>query len=72
MLLRDVCYALNVSLAVYPYDHQVVVEEFLKEGEISGVADCCRNNREVRDHAWSGQPPSSTVQIISVEQATIR
>ena len=31
MLLRDVCYALNVSLAVYPYDHQVVVEEFLKE-----------------------------------------
>jgi hypothetical protein len=31
MLLRDVCYALNVSLAAYPYDHQVVVEEFLKE-----------------------------------------
>ena len=31
MLLRDVCYALNVSLAVYPDDHQVVVEEFLKE-----------------------------------------
>src|SRR5260370_42612596 len=31
MSLRDVCYALNVSLAAYPYDHQVVVEEFLKE-----------------------------------------
>jgi hypothetical protein len=31
MLLRDVCYALNVSLAVYFYDHQVVVGEFLKE-----------------------------------------
>ena len=31
MLLRDIVYALNVSLAVYPYDHQVVVEEFLKE-----------------------------------------
>jgi hypothetical protein len=31
MLLRDVCYALNVSLAAYPYDHQVVVQEFLKE-----------------------------------------
>src|ERR1700730_6399491 len=31
MSLRDVCYALNVSLAVYPYDHRVVVEEFLKE-----------------------------------------
>ena len=31
MLLRDIVYALNVSLAAYPYDHQVVVEEFLKE-----------------------------------------
>jgi hypothetical protein len=31
MLLRDIVYALNVSLAAYPHDHQVVVEEFLKE-----------------------------------------
>ena len=31
MSLRDIVYALNVSLAAYPYDHQVVVEEFLKE-----------------------------------------
>ena len=31
MLSRDIVYALTVSVAAYPYDHQVVVEEFLKE-----------------------------------------
>ena len=31
MLLRDIVYALNLSLPAYPHDHKVVVEEFLKE-----------------------------------------